>query len=118
MHPDAELEAVLGASLLSRVTIHEWPLSRVQRLELADGSVLAYKTQLPPSVELAFYDQASSSLLVKHRALGQLGRAQTMVLDWIDAPQLRERMLGPEELVRHGREIASRIGRIEGSPPT
>src|SRR5262245_40588567 len=105
MHADAELEALLGAGLLSRVTVHEWPLSRVQRLELADCRVLAYKTQLPPSVEGAFYDQVSSSLLVKHRALDQLGRSHTMVLDWIDAPLLRERRPGADELVTHGREI-------------
>lgn len=94
--------------------MHEWPLSLVERVELADGRRLAYKSQLPPTVEPAFYPAATSPLLPAHRLLGRLGAAQTMVLDWIDAPLLAK----DDDLLRHGREVVAAIGQIGGDLPS
>jgi hypothetical protein len=61
---DAELAALLGSAVVHRATLHEWPLSCVQRLRLADGRSLVYKVQGEPTVEPDFYARARSRLLV------------------------------------------------------
>ena len=81
MHSDDELAAALGVGIVERETIHAWPLSCVQRLLLADGVKLIYKSQLPPTVEPEFYASASSPLLPGHRLLGKLGDCATMAFD-------------------------------------
>jgi hypothetical protein len=116
-HDDASLVRLLGADVVSRSTLHEWPLSWVQRLSLDDGRVLAYKSQLPPTVEAAFYREATSTLLNEFRELGVLGNCSTMVIDWIDAPSLDSLGLGETELVEHAETIVSQIGSISGSLP-
>jgi hypothetical protein len=90
MHEDAELAAILGAPVRSRETIREWPLSWTQRIELADGRVYAYKSQLPPLVEPEFYAAAVSDLLPHHLDSGRLGDAATVLVEWIDAPSLAD----------------------------
>jgi hypothetical protein len=112
LHPDEELSALLGSAVVSRAEVHAWPLSVVQRV------VLAYESQLPPTVEPAFYAAAS--------LLGPLGAAQTMLLDWIDAPQLGAVASGRDALVRHGRAVVHALAALPpdlpvrldiGSPP-
>jgi hypothetical protein len=117
VHSDSELAEALGAGIVERQTIHEWPLSCVQRVVLEDGGRLVYKAQLPPTVEPAFYEHAVSSLLIGHRFLAKVDDCEIMTLDWIDAPLLRDAMLGEGEWVAHGRELVARIGKIDGTPP-
>src|SRR5436309_10612868 len=80
LHSDDELAHELGSAVVDRRTVHAWPLSCVQRLALEDGRALAYKSQLPPTVEPEFYDAASTPLLARHRSLGRLGQCRTMVV--------------------------------------
>ena len=47
LHSDQELASLLGAGILCRNTIHEWPLSCVQKVTLDNGKQLIYKSQLP-----------------------------------------------------------------------
>lgn len=117
MHSDDELAERLGIDFLERETIHQWPLSCVQRLLLEDGTKLIYKSQLPPTVELAFYEHASSTLLPGHRALEKLGDCVTMTIDWIDAPLLRDEARSDAELVHHGRQVVAQIAEIKGDLP-
>jgi Phosphotransferase enzyme family len=117
LHTDDELGALLGTKVTGRRTIHEWPLSCVQRVVLDDGTRLVYKSQLPPTVEPAFYAAVSSPLLPGYRSLGRLGDCETMVLDWIDAPLLRDIAGTADELAAHGRRVITRIGAIGGTPP-
>jgi hypothetical protein len=113
LHSDEELLDLLGAAVVDRVDVHAWPLSRVQRLELADGRRLAYKSQLPPTVEPDFYAAATSPLLPGFRDLGRAGAARIMALDWLDAP-----LLAPDDrLAEHGRALVEQISAIGGSPP-
>jgi hypothetical protein len=44
MHSDDELAEILGLDFVERETIHQWPLSCVQRLLLQDGTKLIYRT--------------------------------------------------------------------------
>lgn len=117
LHSDAELAEALGAGIVARETIHEWPLSCVQKLVLEDGRKLAYKSQLPPTVEAPFYERASSRLLPHHLALGKVGACDTLLLDWIDAPQLCDLAPGETELVEYGRQLVRQIGEIGGDLP-
>jgi hypothetical protein len=117
MHSDDELAAALGVGVAERQTIHEWPLSCVQRLLLEDGTKLVYKSQLPPTVEPEFYQCASSPLLPGHRVLERFGECATMTFDWIDAPLLRDEARSESELVEHGRRVVAAIGAIQGELP-
>ena len=45
MHEDDELAKHIGSEIAERVTIHEWPLSCVQRITTGDGRKLIYKAQ-------------------------------------------------------------------------
>jgi hypothetical protein len=117
LHSDDELVKTLATGITERETIHAWPLSCVQRLLLADGTKLIYKAQLPPTVEPQFYERASSALLPGHRLLGTLRNCVTMVIDWIDAPLLRDAAGSEAELVDHGRRVVAQIGEIRGELP-
>ncbi len=117
LHSDEELAAALGTEVRERETIHEWPLSCVQRLLLADGTRLVYKSQLPPTVEPEFYARAASPLLPGYRVLGAVGDCTAMVVDWIDAPPLREVARTEDEYVEHGKKLVEQIGEIGGNPP-
>src|SRR5437763_10046219 len=117
MHSDDELVERLGVNIAARETIHAWPLSCVQRLLLADGTKLIYKSQLPPTVEPEFYESASSPLLAGHRLLDKLGDCATMTFDWIDAPLLRDTARTDTELIDHGRQVVAQIGEIRGELP-
>lgn len=117
LHPDEELPVALGAGIRRRSTIHEWLLSCVQKLELQDGTSYAYKSQLPPTVEPAFYENASSQLLPGHRLLDTVDGCQTMVIDWIDAPALHDVLDGDDDLLARSREIVAAIGEIAGELP-
>jgi hypothetical protein len=117
LHADSELAETLGAGIVDRQTIHEWPLSCVQRVVLEDGRKLIYKAQLPPTVEPAFYAHAVSSLMADHRFLAKVDDCEIMVLDWIDAPLLRDAVVGDGEWIVHGKELVAQIGAIDGRPP-
>jgi hypothetical protein len=117
MHTADELAETLGVEIVERETIHQWPLSCVQRLLLGDGRKLIYKSQLPPTVEPEFYASASSPLLLGHRVLEKLGNCATMTIDWMDAPLLRDQARSDAELVHHGRQVLRQIGEIRGELP-
>mgnify|MGYP001229768252 CR=1 FL=1 len=116
-HSDDELVTLIGGGITERTTIHEWPLSWVQRLILEDGTRLLYKSQLPPTVEPEFYARASSPLLPACRMLGTLRGCTTIVIEWIDAPLLGDVDSSETELVEHGRRLVEQIGQIEGDLP-
>ena len=109
LHSNDELADALGASIAERETIHEWPLSCVQRLVLDGGEKIVYKAQLPPTVEATFYKEAVSPLLTAHRVLAHSGECITMTLDWIDAPSLRDTAMPDAEWVTRARELSRRL---------
>lgn len=116
-HDDAELASLLGALAVERETIHEWPLSWVQKLTLDDGRVLVYKSQLAPTVEAEFYGAAASPLLPSVQVLGRLGDCSTLVVDWIGAPTLESLGLDEARFVEHATHVVEQIGLIGGDLP-
>jgi hypothetical protein len=117
MHSDQELADILGACIVSRNTIHEWPLSCVQKLTLDNGRDLIYKSQLPPTVEPDFYEHAVSRLLPACQVIGKLDDCDTMIIDWLDAPLLSDEVLSTNELIEHGKHIIAQIRDIGGDLP-
>jgi len=115
MCDDNRLAALLG-EVSVRETIHEWPLSWVQRLQLADGSRYAYKSQLPPTVEPEFYDAARSPLLPEHRRLDRFGVCDTMIVEWLDVPRLDEMPEGKER-VTHAWRLLGQIAELDPHLP-
>lgn len=58
LHTTDVLEELLGGTIATQETIHDWPLSSVQRLVIVDGCRLIYKVQNKATVEREFYRRA------------------------------------------------------------
>ncbi|MBN1399790.1 MAG: phosphotransferase [Anaerolineae bacterium] len=118
LHSDLELETLLQSEIAERETIHEWPLSCVQRLVMRDGRRYAYKSQRPPSVEAQFYRAARSALLAGARILYDRDGHACLLIDWIDAPRIEELQPSPADTLAIAREVSAQIGAIAGRLPT
>ena len=97
--------------------MHEWPLSSVQRITFQSGQRVAYKAQLPPTVEPEFYQRAQSSLLPDYRIIGEVENCTTMAIGWIEHPSLQSCNLDVDMLVSHGRQVLSHISRLDEDLP-
>jgi hypothetical protein len=118
LHEDAELAELLGSPVAERTTLHEWPLSCVQRLRLADGRTRIYKAQAQPTIEPAFYTSAQSPLLVGARILDLPEGPPALLFDDIVGPRLADLQPPEEEALRHSRALLAQIAQIDGVPPT
>ena len=117
LHSGAELEQLLSAQIIERETLHEWPLSCVQRLRLAGGTSWIYKAQFSEGVEAAFYAAARSPLLVKARPLGVYQNTTALLLEAVDAPLLEHSQPTPGEALAHALRLEAAIARIGGDLP-
>ena len=117
LHDDEELLPYLGSSIAERVTVHEWPLSCVQRLTLADGRRLIYKAQAGPTIESDFYARARSGLLPKTRTIHSEEGRSWLLIEYIDAPLIEDLDLPEAEVARVGREVLAQIVDIQGDLP-
>jgi thiamine kinase-like enzyme len=117
LHTDDELSLLLNSVITERVTLHEWPLSCVQRIQTADGQRWIYKTQTGPSVEAQFYEQAQLDLLIPARTIYQQDGHVTMLLEYIDAPRLTDLNPSAETVVQIGRDVLQEIAAIQGDIP-
>lgn len=113
LHTDDELAALLGSAIIERETLHEWPLSCVQRITTADGQRRIYKSQHALTVEPAFYAAAKSPLLPLTRILSD--DPPIMLLDFIDAPPIPD--LSESEALELANRALAAIRQIEGNPP-
>lgn len=117
LHGKDELEGFVQAPIVERVTLHEWPLSCVQQLTLADGRKMIYKSQFGPTVEAEFYARARSDLLPCVKTIYQSDGHVCMLMEFVDAPLIEELGLTEAEAVRAGRAVMERITRIAGDLP-
>ena len=116
LHDDAGLEDLLGVGLRERVTLHEWPLSCVQRLRLADGRSFIYKAQAGPTVEPEFYAQARSPLLPWVRTLYRDARYACLLVEYLPYTLLSAAELNLPDALRLGRLLLEDIGGVQGPP--
>ncbi len=115
---DDELGALLGSAVAERRVVHEWPLTRTEEVRLSDGRHVAYKCQLPPSIEPGFYASARSPLLPAHVDLGRDGECSYLVTDWIESESLHAQRLSRDDLLSAASDVVDAISRIDGDPPT
>ena len=116
LHTRDSLQALLGQPILGRETLHEWPLSCVQRIRCRDETVI-YKAQRDPSVEPAFYRAASSRLLPAHRNLGEFNGCYSMTFEDLAATPLAQQPLEVEALLSLASRIHGEIDEIQGHLP-
>ena len=117
LHDDDELSALLGSRVVERSTLHEWPLSCVQRMTAADGTPLIYKAQAAPTIEPEFYAEARSPLLPGVRTVYRTDRHACMLIEFIDAPRLADLRLSAAEVAQKGRAVIKAMSQIEGQLP-
>lgn len=112
LHDDQELSAIVGCAITARVTLHEWPLSCVQRLHLADGRTMIYKSQYGPTVEAAFYRHAISSLLISAQTLYAEDGHVALLFEEITAPRLCDLTYSTAQLVAIGQQLTHQISQV------
>jgi len=117
LHDNRELLPFVRDDILERVTLHEWPLSCVQRLTTSDGRKLIYKTQFGPTVEAEFYANASSSLLAGGRTIYKSEGHACLLIDFIEGPLIEDLHLPENKVVRIGRAVMEQIAGIGGTLP-
>jgi hypothetical protein len=128
LHSSHEISEMLSVEIAERITLHEWPLSCVQLLRLANGSQLIYKSQLrATTVEPEFYDTAQRdqtvnashclSRLPRANLLGTLHNSVGMTFEYIDAPRFEDFQLNEAEIVDHGNRLLSDIRQFPSDLP-
>ncbi|HEU0294807.1 MAG TPA: phosphotransferase [Anaerolineales bacterium] len=117
LHSTDELERILQIRIATRETIHDWPLSTVQRITTEDGYSIIYKVQHLAMVEPRFYRSATSKLLPKSEDLGAIHGCQAMIFEFIDGERLAECNVDEAGLIRIGRELQTEIQDIKGDLP-
>ncbi|QHT63218.1 phosphotransferase [Paenibacillus lycopersici] len=117
LHDDGELADILGSPVTERASIHEWPLSCVQRIRTADGRSYIYKVQAPPTLEAEFYARARSPLLAEASAIEVKGRPPALLMADIEAPRLSELRPRKAEAAAIADELLAGIAAIEGELP-
>jgi hypothetical protein len=117
LHTDEELASLLGEQVTVRVTLHEWPLSCIQRLHLAGGQTFIYKSQCGPTVEAEFYAAARSAILPQARTLYRDPRYTCLLLEDLPGLPLQQMEMDEEAALTLGRSLLQQIAGIQGDPP-
>ncbi|OZB98890.1 phosphotransferase [Paenibacillus sp. XY044] len=117
LHDDEELGEYLDSPVSQRVTIHEWPLSCVQRICTEQGGSYIYKVQAPPTLEAQFYARARSPLMVSVRVIETKSDTTAMLMEEIKAPRLNDIPLKESEAAAIANDLTEMIGRIHGDLP-
>lgn len=113
LHTRPALEGFLGSQIWERITLHEWPLSCVQRLLLADGRRLIYKSQREPTVEPEFINTAASPWLPQAQILYRTARDALMLLEFLDAPRLCDLPWQEPEAQAAGQNLLNGIAQMD-----
>ncbi|MBR5365189.1 MAG: phosphotransferase [Clostridia bacterium] len=111
---DGEVERILTRRIRERAVLHEWPLSRVERITTADDFSVILKTQLTAaSTERAFYRAVRDPALLTPIADGECGGCDWMLLP--DLGEAREDWSGlSDEAIRERvRDLRRIIGRLD-----
>jgi hypothetical protein len=117
LHDDAELGVLLASPVVGRATLHEWPLSCVQRIRTADGRTRIYKVQAEPTVEPEFYSQAHSPLLVNAQIIRQASAPAALLLEDVTAPRFLDLQPTLDQALGLGRALLREIAHISGDLP-
>ena len=108
---------MLGRPLIERSTLHEWPLSCVQRIRTADGGTRIYKAQSEPTVEPSFYASVRSLLLAHAQIIDRAGMPAALLIEELTAPCLSDLRLTEADVLRAGQVLLAEIAQITGDLP-
>lgn len=114
LHTDEELEGLLGEPLSGREPLHSWPLSSVERLTLRSGRRGIYKVQHEPTVEPELLALATAPFLPTCTVLQRDSEQAALLLPYLTAPTLKDRVLSANEQVAVGQEL---IAQFHALPP-
>jgi hypothetical protein len=117
LHTDDELDARIGDPIVERTTLHEWPLSCVQRLTLESGRRLIYKAQYGPTVEADVYARVRSPLLPRAETLYRAEGHVCMLIEYVDAPMFEDLEPSEQEALRVAGEVRAQLDALEGDLP-
>lgn len=117
LHTNGELGAYLGGEVAVRTTLHEWPLSCVQRIMLYCGRRVIYKAQAGPTVESAFYAAARSPLLIPAETIFAADGYTSILFPYIEAPLLTGIHLDVDDALAIGWDLMRQIADIRGKVP-
>ncbi len=117
LHDDQELAELLGSPVVSRTTIHEWPLSCVQRVVCAAGPAWIYKAQTEPTVEPEFCAQARSPVLAAARVVPHDHGPAALLLEDVTAPRLGDQVLDSHDRLATVERVLAQIAQIGGELP-
>ena len=116
LHSDEELSALLGAALVERETLHEWPLSCVQRIRLEDGQRWIYKAAARPTVEPEFYAAARSPVLPCTRKLHRDAHYACLLIEEVHGDRLDSLSLSEADVLHTAARLLRKIAAIERVP--
>lgn len=117
LHSDEELKTLLGSRVCERVTLHEWPLSCVQRIQLENGHTWFYKSEAGPTVETEFYTSARSPVLPQTRILHRDARYACLVIEAIQDKPLDGLVMSEADAFQTSNMLLADIAAIKGNPP-
>lgn len=122
IHDDHELAALVGGEIVARETLHEWPLSCVERIDARQGGELRrwiYKSQFGPTVEAEFYAATHSDLLGHAQTIYQADRHTCTLRDYIDAPLIEDLNLAEAQAAQIVRQVRTQMDEIwqPSTPP-
>lgn len=117
LHSDEELCDLLGVHVAARETLHEWPLSCVQRIHLGGGQRWIYKASAGPTVEPEFYAAAVSPVLPKARLLYRDARYACLLIEEVAGNRLDTLSLNEADGRHIAYELQRKIAAIQGDPP-
>jgi len=115
VHEDNELETILNCKLISREKLSHWPLSYVEKLSLADGTYLIYKSQhSTSSVEKEIYETIKSPFLLTPCYYEIYENCDIMIFPFIEYPTLAKDISDHklEQLVAEVSKILNNFGEI------
>ena len=116
LHDDQELATYAGGEILERETLHEWPLSSVERIATQQRQWI-YKSQFGPTVEATFYAVARSELLGHAQTVYRAGGYVCTLHDYIDAPLIEDLDLVEAQAAPVARQVRVEMHEIEGDLP-
>lgn len=117
IYDDEELSALLGSGVTARHELQVWPLSRVERLTLADGRRLIYKVQAEPTAESEFYERMTSPLLAPVRSVLIEGMPPALFMNDLGDQKLSDQGIDPTLAHQVATEICYWIGDMKGEAP-
>jgi len=117
LHDDEELEPLTGEPVAKRATIHEWPLSCVQRVTCPSGATHIYKAQAGPTVEPDFYRCARSPLLLPVQFLPSDHGPAGLLMPDVQTPRLEDLELDEPDALAAVEAVLAGVAAIEGELP-